>query len=481
MSASIYYPKAAATLRIIFEDFQQGSNAKLSKTYVVECRPKKVDVNINDYTQADTFNMELDYKSFPFDPRAIRALGVTIHMEDTNDVIKPTAANVVFQGFADEETITLDDDSRTVAFEGRDFTSCLIDAPFPKGSPIPLTTPLEQLLKDLVTAVPATVDLKVENRTEQELPTLAQFSPDFNSLSGQKNVRRDDTYWDVIQDLVGRAGLIAYIELDKLVISRPRVLYSRAQAIQFIYGKNLKKLEFKRKLGRQKNFNIKVVSLDIQSKQVIQALIPEEATEEWSQSIGVPRARIKIPKNQVKSFGKDTKKTGVTTATNAGTPRATPDEQEDAPFLSFRIPKIKNKQQLVKIGEGIFEEIGRQQIDGSMETLEMRQFLDDGKSQRTTFNLLKVRNGTPVGVEIVQTDMVAMSRIRSTEDRVRYLVSQGYPPNSAVGIVEALAISVGKTPMVFYTKAARFSLSDQGFNMNLEFVNFIELQNRLLK
>ena len=285
------------------------------------------------------------------------------------------------------------------------------------------------------------------------------------------------------RDLIGRAGLIAYIELDKLVVSKPRVLYSRDQAVQFIYGMNIKRLELKRKIGRQKNFNIKVLSADIEGKQVIEALIPEEATEEWSQSIGIPRERIKIPKSQVKSFGKDTVKKGVTTAVSSGGPRAQAKEieEESAPFLVFRIPNIKDKKHLIKIGEGIFEEVGRQQIEGSMDTKEMRILQDTQKNVRQNFNLLKLRNGSPVGIEIKQTDMEAMSRASSNEDRVRYLRSVGYSESSAVGIVEALSLSIGKTPMVFYTKAVRFSLDDQGFDLKLEFVNFIELQNRLLK
>lgn len=478
---SIYYPKGLVTLRIVFEDYKQGSNAKLAKTYQVECRPKRMEVNINDYTQADTASLEFDYKNFPFDPRTIRALGVTCHMEDINDEMAINPENTMFQGFADEQSIELDDTNRLVKCECRDFTALLIDAPYPKGSPIALTTPLEQLLQSIVSSLPSTVDLKVENRTNEALPTLAQFAPDFNSLAGQKNVRRDDTYWDVIQDLIARAGLIAYIELDKLVVTRPRVLYSRDQAIQFVYGKNLRKLEFKRKLGRQKNFNIRVLSFDAASKQVIEALIPEEATEEWSQSIGIPRSRIKIPKSEVKSYGKGTVKKGVTTAVSSGSPRAQTDEQEDAPFLTFRLPNIKNKEQLVKIGEGVFEEVGRQQIDGSMETREMRIDQDTGKNVRQSFNLLKVRNGTPVGIEIEQQDMLSMTRAATNEDRVRYLKSVGYAESTAIGIVEALALSAGKTPMVFYTKSARFSLDDQGFTLAIEFVNFIELQNRLLK
>jgi hypothetical protein len=68
---------------------------------------------------------------------------------------------------------------------------------------------------------------------------------------------KKDKYWEVIQDLVGKAALVAYIELDELIIAKPRALYEGTNAKQFIYGKNLKSLEFKRKLGRVKGFKSK--------------------------------------------------------------------------------------------------------------------------------------------------------------------------------------------------------------------------------
>ena len=479
MSASFYNPKTALTLRLVFEDYKQGSDARLAKVYKVQCRPKRVEVNINDYTQADTFSCELDYKNFPFDPRALRALGVTVHMEDTNDEIIPSESNAIFQGFADEDTIELDENSRIVKFEGRDFTSLLIDAPYPKQSTIALSTPLDDIISQIISSLPAVQNIRVENRTGEKLPTLGQFAPDFSAMGGQKNVKRDDTYWDVIQDLVSRAALIAYIELDTLVITKPRVLYNSNKAIQFIYGKNLKKLHFKRKLGRQKNFNIRVLSLDLEGKSVVEALIPEQASEEWSKSIGIPRTRIKIPRAEVKSYGKDNVKKGVTTAVSSGSPRsaAKGEEDQDAPFLTFRLPNIKNKAHLINVGEGIFEEVGRQQIEGSMATREMLMVQDDSKK----FDLLKLRTGSPVAIEIAQQDMEAIRRAAAMSDRVNYLRSAGYTDEASSGIVSAMALSTGKMPMVFYTKAVRYQLDEQGFELNLDFVNFIEIGNRLLK
>ena len=147
----IYYPQAAVSLRILFENFEPvgseafeaSERASLNKPVTINVLARSVRVDINDYTEADSCSITLDYKQFPFDPRAIRSLGITIYMANTQGLsnhneILPTdkeaeqiekgtlKSNVVFVGFADEQGISLDE-SRTVNIEGRDFTSLFID------------------------------------------------------------------------------------------------------------------------------------------------------------------------------------------------------------------------------------------------------------------------------------------------------------------------------------------------------------------
>lgn len=460
---SFYYPKAAMTLRAVFEDFNNKTTATEAKSYEFVVRPSRVSVAINDYTQADTFSAEIDYKQFPFDPRCIRSLGVTIHLEDTGGVenlIVPKTSNTRFIGFVDEEGIDFDENARTVRLEGRDYTALLLDTPYILG-PLSLATPLEALLKQIVSGLPATAKLEIVNRTGSTLPTLSQYAPDYNSMGMSANGKSKENYWDKIQDLAQRAGLVVYIELDKLIVTRPRALYRRDQAIQFVYGKNLKKLSFKRKLGRQKGFNVRVVSLPVGEKKTIDAKIPEEATEDWCKHFGINRKRVTIPKFskvQGKSVGEDT------TA------------EEDAPFLTFSIPNIKSKDHLVTVGEGVFEELGRQQIEGSMTTMDMKQKQFVAASQDfKSFDLLGIRNATPISIDIELKDMENMRRISTDDERVQYLLGKNYDP----GVAHAIARAYGQFDMLFYTKSVEYTF-DEGsmFEIKVDFINYITPFNK---
>ena len=450
------------TLRVLWEDFGLKSDAALQEVYTLPVLARRLTVDINDYTQADTFDAEIDYKSFPFDPRTIRACAVTIHMEDRKQIfrgdnrlnlLEPTPENTIFQGFVDEESIQFDDDKRSVRFEGRDFTAILIDTKYLEGKPIDTKTPLNDLIAQLLSGVRSTQEIKVDNRTGTTLPTLAQFYPEFGQpLAGQKNTEKDDSYWDIIQSLVTKAGLIAFIELDKLVISTPRVLHDKNNAKKFIYGRNIKNLKFKRKLGRQKGFNVRVRYLDLGTKTVSTADIPEQASDEFIARTQLPRKRIQIP--QVMPNGE------------LGTPK-------DAPFMTFRVTNVKNEDQLKAIAEKIFEEISLQQLEGDFETHEMCTS-DEADIE---FDLLKLRNGTPIRIEVDQGDLEGFKRQGSTSARTKFLVDRCYNPV----VAEALAKTYGKFETVFYTKSVRYSMdADTGFKIAVNFINFIDLDARSL-
>lgn len=457
-----YYPQAGVTLRIIWEDFGNKDNKRLQEVYSLPILTRRLNVNINDYTQADTFSCEIDYKQFPFDPRAIRACGITIHLQDMKSIfkpggglseLKPSRENIIFSGFADEESISFDDTSRVVKLEGRDLTALLIDRPWLEGPP-DLSRPLDVILTQILAGLKETEKLKLDNRVQETLPTLGKYANSFSEMAQKKNTRHQESYWDVIQDLVGRAGLIAYVEIDRLVISKPRVLYNKNKAYQFVYGRNLKNLEYKRKLGRKKNFNIMVRSLDVESKLVLEAEIPLEATDEWAKEMSLKKGRIKIPK-----LASDGSK--VT-------------EEQDAPIISFRVPNISNKDQLVRIGQELYEELGRQQIEGSFSTRDMETIDGD----QNCFNLLKLRNGDPLRIVIDQGDMQGLANVHSVDKKVAFLIERSYAPSVAQILAETLTNPRFSSP--FYTRSISFTLdADNGFDMKIDFINFIETSKKL--
>ena len=459
------------TLRIRWEDFKTKIPL-MTDIYTLRILARNLTVEINDYTEADTFSCEIDYKSFPFDPRNIRSCGVTIHIEDrekifagnTLDLLEPKVENTIFQGFADEESISFDDDSRKVTMEGRDFTSFFLDQKRTVLTPIAMSKPVDQIVQDLILEQKATETLVVELRLNgvTTLPTLAQLAPDFNPVTAKRNPKRNETYWDIMQSIIEKAGLIIFVELDKVIISKPQVLYNRENTIQCVYGYNLKKLKFRRKLGRQKGFNIKVVSLNIEAKKTLEALLPEEAKDtEFISRFGNTRITIE----QLDKNGKKI------------------EPPKDADFLSFRVSDIADKDHLITVGEKIYEELSRQEIEGSLMTFEMSMPKATQKDKKGTVTKAEVvsfnqiRNGTAIEILMEQDDLNKIKTISSLAERRKYLILQGYEP----AVADAFANTLNRHHHIFYTKAVRFTLDqDEGFQMDIDFINFIELDNKNL-
>jgi len=480
----VFYPQGIMTLRVALEDFNDKTNAKLAKLHVFSVVCKSLNVNLNSYREADTFDAEIDFKNFPFDPRAIRSVGVTIHIEDrkklfktdnSKNIIEPTAESTVFQGFADKDSISLSEDSRTVNLEGRDFTSLLIDREY-LGEPVQLSKPLDQVLRALLDQIEETridgpnTGIVIDNQVVDSngdpvevLPTLAQLAGDLNSKAGTRNGRPRRTYWDMIQNIVADAGLISFISLDKLVISSPRTLYNKSKSKIFIFGENLKSLSFERKIGRQKGFNVRILALVTEKKEVLDVKIPEEASDTWLRDIGISRKRIQIP--QIKTDGSQ-------------------GEPKDAPFITFRLRNIASKNHLIIVGEKIFEEIGRQQIEGELETSEMIVCeVSDNKARPDFFDSTKFRIGTPIELDINQGDLQGLPDLRNIsneqtrKNRIKkFLIRNCYSESVAAAFAESLS----KYDTPFFTKEVSFSLNqDSGFSMRIGFINFIEIPKNL--
>jgi len=467
---SYYYPQVAVVLKVLFEDFKEkdADTQDLKGEYTLHILARRVTVNINDYKQADTFSCEIDYKQFPFDPRCIRSCGVTIHMEDMKGlydssgipkIIQPAKSNITFIGFADEETISFDDEHRVVRMEGRDYTALLLDLKFPSAK-LDLSRPFVSLVEGFLKANLATAAIEVDNRLGALLPSISSFAPGFTPGATVKNPKSNETLWDLLQELADRAAVIMYIELDKLVITKPRVLYGRDLAKQLIYGSNLKTLEFKRKLGRKKNFNIKTTSFNAEKKIVESAAIPKEATVAWSEDVGVDASENTI---------------SVTSADG------NPGDEKVAPYMTFSFPNM-TKAQLIECGQKIYEEVGRQQLEGSLTSKEMlipehapiRIPESGARDEYREFDVLKLRVGTPVEVHIAQRDLEGIAELASEAQKAKFLEMRGYTKP----VAQALSKTLNKFHPKFYTKGVQFTIEeDSGFSFKLDFINFIELDN----
>lgn len=463
----VYYPQVGATLRVVWEDFGNKASVLAQDVYTIAASPKRGRVNINSYTQADTFEIDFDYSCFPFDPRCIRSAQISIHMEDMgslqNDLGQPQQielradtpsafgpvgkkGNALIIGFADDEGVTLNDSTRTINFKGRDYTSLFLDSPWPGGLIRKDLGPVDVVLKNILAQLPAAGDITLDNRTGiPVLPTLVSL--DLGRLAGKKNPQPKQNYWDVIQQVAAEAALIAYIELDKLVLTKPRTLYDRNKAVQFVYGKNIADLEFTRKIGRQKSFNIRVSSYSVEQKRKIVVDIPKDA-------LTLPGAGKEVLIEKVSVKG------GVSDKT-----------EEPAPYLSFFVADVANIPQLIARGEKIYEEIARQQIEGKFTTYDFEAKQGDNLLNATCFDLMKLRNGTPVSIEIAPEDLQFINREADVNRRTAFLLKRGYQPKTA----RALAESLQRFDTPFYTKEVSYSWSgNDAFRIDVDFLNFIE-------
>ena len=97
------------------------------------------------------------------------------------------------------------------------------------------------------------------------------------------------------------------------------------------------------------------------------------------------------------------------------------------------------------------------------------------KADVVSFNT--IRNGTPIEVIMEQDDLNKIKTISSLAERRKYLIRQGYQPE----IAEAFAQTMNKQHHIFYTKSVKFQVGqDDGFQMDIDFINFIELDNSTL-
>ena len=480
---AVYYPKAICSLKVTLSDYGES----ISQPEPVLFQPVSCSVSINSYVEADTFEVVARFEDLPFDPRLIRSAFVTISIFDQKQLDLPLSQQkamaqekTIFAGFADSHNIKLDSVSRLINLSGRDFTSMFIDTKFDNANlsdaegkrlrKIRLNRPLVAILEDLKSNVPGAGAIMIEDRTEGAVQNFQLASGGgYDLISGQKSQfgeyeysQPNETYWDAIVSLCQSAGLICYIERDRLVLTSPRILYSGPgffqkegkDTIPMIFGKNIESIEFRKNLGRKKRFNLLLSSLSTRTSKTTNVSIPRDATPGW-----ISRTKVQKGVQMVLSLG----------------PQG---EQIKKPAPSYKFQFInKTKEQLIALGEGIFEEFVRQQLEGRLRTRDLSVGLESG----TEFDLTQIKTGQPVQIEIAQGDLQYISRKTedgkniSDNDRKLYLRRHGYSESAAQLLIDSISKISGQIKPIFYLREAQIAMHSDGFQLDIGFVNFILL------
>lgn len=528
----------AALYRSALTDARRNLSAAVANLPVddlsrfIDVQPIGSTRKVNSYRMADELTVTLDWKSIPFDSRLVRSI-LCFHYEGTvpatpwatgvpeEDPTSPdptgylvpaTGENLRFVGLADDIS-----DSHgggdTVTLNFRDLTALLIDGRVP-----PTKQKRIQRGQTVVDAIRSILDINpsikalirgpfLEGITVGELPVLGPDSYPKLAVSAKEKHRQAqsggspsatrkqskggasaESYWDAITDLAVAHGVHPVIRADRLVLFRPRTLFSEnpdsftvpgAPAFpppgsqrarlepeinvrRMVYGRNIEKVSFKRKMSR-----MKVPAIEVR------AVNPDAENR---------RDRlIKVTHPPFPRYVSKTDPSG-----------ANPTKEVQV----ITVQGITDERILRDIAEQAYEGIGRQELGLSFSTNDVSSFSDaPGFDPNLNPDLLALQAGDPIrliieprdGTDVTIRTMAELSqRVGRTRrsagpgrpdltDPVRFLVAQGFRPDVARQFAAVLA-SANLTD-VFRVNAATISFDkDSGFSISIDMRNYIRVR-----
>lgn len=449
--------------------------------------PRSVSIERNGFRTADTCSIELDYADVPFDPRLVRAAFVevvvgSVSSEDfeagfrgeTNarGVSRSVAqqqpggsvASTVtrFAGVVDEWDIDFNSDGFAVMVECRDLTALMSDTPLPTGVSIDLTKPLDEGVRDFLAQFPATRGLPVRFAVPAPSPIpvpAAAIPPQRRARRGRvvRQARTGDQkmkIWDHITDVCVAAGIIPIVKDYVLILEQPRTAFSQGNPSVLVYGRNISKLQFARKLG-----GVKVPTIEIRS---YDPSIGRTRWARWPQAGNVTSGII----------GVSDPPTSPQRVNDPGVSGAEPDEK----IQTYVIRALSDPTQLTRVAQSTFEQIGRQEMQGNFETNDLTSW-----DSPVDFDLLRLSAGDAVAIWYAPTEpnrpqdtpsTIGVLAAQQVEARAAYLRSLGWPDESAQRFAE-IQQSPALTP-VFYVQNVRIEYDhDEGIKVAADFINYV--------
>lgn len=429
-ATTVFYPKCRATLSVVFDGFGGGD----SEPMIIQVIPRKCQVYLNGYKEADTWELEFDAVFLPFDPGIIRSVAVEIYLFDSKSTDADvstfaTAENRLVTGLADNAEMVVGKEGRSVKMDGRDYTGLLADRQWDPKVKVPSGKPLTDVIQKLVNegvgaAKHGGQTLTVVWASDDPIPVVG-----VTATKTKKNgtpVKDGSNFWDVIYRTCLREGKIVFVRGWEVVISDPQTLtlQSAAQAAKVAYGRNLSQLKISRKLGKEKVPRIKVISYSPNEKKQITAIFPE---------------------------GKEPTTTGIGT-----------EKDEERLFV---VRGITSKAALKKYAEAMYNNLARAEATVSFST---RSLLDLSEKQ---VNLLRLRAGAPVVVAFDPFNMEVITKM-TAEQRFTYLVDLGYTRAVAATVADAYYhIAAWR---ILYTQEVSVQWShEEGITIDVQAMNFV--------
>jgi hypothetical protein len=458
--------------------------------------PMNVQIERNGIRTADTASVTINYADAPFDPRLVRAAAIEITLgvvsaedyeagmrgerrEDgslrslvprSTTLAGPesrAAQTTRFVGWVDTWQIAFDqDEGDTITLECRDLSAIFFDTPLATGSGIDLTVPIDEGVRAFCDDYAPTRGIRVvygrPGSTNPGIaPTPADSAPTTTrarrgrALRQRRSGDQQQTIWDHITEACARVGLVPIIYDYELHICEPRTFYVGEDVPRrMVYGRNLKHLEFTRKLGGNRVPTIEV--------RCFQPSSGRTAWARWPCPEGSPR------------YGTLGINDPPRTPTRPNTPGVSGHDPSER-IQTYVVRGVEDGETLLGVARNIFEQTGRQEIEGNLETDDVASVESDDPA-----DLLNLDNGDGVellvsasqdvegGTGMTAAQIAALTR----EARTDYYRALGWPSATAERFAALQDATANQT--IFRAQNIRLQWdAEQGFNAVVDFINFI--------
>ncbi len=467
-----YHPECRINISAVFDGLGSADNP-ITLTDII---PFSVNVHLNSYKEADTWEVTFDAKAFPFSPELLRSAAVEIYLYQKEDGVEAfhwsTPEHLVSTGLVDNASMSHDESGGIVTLSGRDYTALLIDRqwdPTKSGNRgrIP-DGPLDGVIQDLVdeavqaerigrTLTVQTFDYDFDITTKNVSKTVTHKKVTIKpprttkSRSTRKKrgitVKADSTYWDVIYKLALSYGYIVFVRNFDVVLSKPHVLqYLSQDYFRVAYGRNLSKLEMERKLSKEAVPQIRVRSYDPKTKQAIEGRFPSDNQKGEA------------------SVDKKGNQRGFVT-TGVGT------KKEE--YKVYTVPDVTDPKTLVDIARTTYYTLARGEGSIKFQTPHLKDLgkADTGLDKR---DMLLMRSGDAVEIvwDAFNTEIM-MNKDIPREQKVSTLLQLGYSQEVSA-LVAANYSKLDFLRQPFYVKEVNLTWdSERGALVDVEALNFI--------
>lgn len=514
--AGLHSITAQGTAQSVPSSVDESRGSQDGLNVIFSTLPLECSIERSPLKDCDTARIKLDFRDVPVDPRIVRACFITISLGtvsaddyaagmagQTRDdgslrsLVKREPGEELrlesatrFTGFVDRWEVRYGEDGDTVELTCRDVSSVLRDQPLYNGTGKALTIdyakPLEQAVQDLVDSFVATRGIRVIHGTPTNpadplsvLPPPSK-EPPIKVMPKTAKKRKakqakappkehNQSLWDHILDVTLALGMVPVMRSFTLYLLEPRVVYADLEsARRMIWGRNIKSLSFARKLGGQKCETIEVRSPD-----------PSIGRTRW--------ARFPVLKGEPRSgiLGKKGSPQPVTSRASHISANGTADEK----IRVQQVRCITDLKTLELVAEQVFNETGRQEIEGELDTDEI-----DSLESPEEGDLLRLQSGEalqilvapPVETADTLTADQAARFIRATSNlqelhaqsvatRASYLQSLGISVDTAQRLAEAQE----KVRLVSTFRVQHVTIDwsvEEGVSLSVRFSNFVVIR-----